>query len=77
MNIEIEYCVPCGYLERAIDAQRQLLSEFGNKLASVRLTPGDQGVFTFRADGKEIYSKPAEFNIDDIVATVRKELLAA
>ncbi len=74
MNIEIEYCVPCGYLDRAVDAQRRLLTEFGNKLASVSLKPGDQGVFTFRAGGREIYSKPAEFNIEDIVATVRQEL---
>lgn len=77
MNIEIEYCVPCGYLDRAIEAQRRLLTEFGNKVDSVRLKTGDQGVFTFRLDGREIYSKPAQFNIDDIVATVRKSLQQA
>ena len=74
MQIEIEYCVPCGYLPRAIDAQTTLLETFGNRLDSVSLKTGRKGVYTFRADGEVIYAKPDLFNIDAIVRRV-EELL--
>ena len=32
MKIEIEYCVPCGYLPRATDAQTRILEAFGNRV---------------------------------------------
>ncbi len=76
MQIEIEYCVPCGYLPRATEAQTRLLEEFGNAIAGVTLKTGRKGVFTFRADGEQIYSKPDVFDIDAIVATVRGKLPA-
>lgn len=74
MQITIEYCVPCGYLPRATEAQTRLLEEFGNSLEGVTLKTGRKGVFTFTADGEEIYAKPAEFDIDAIVADVREKL---
>ncbi|MFW2514176.1 SelT/SelW/SelH family protein [Demequina sp. SO4-13] len=74
MQIEIEYCVPCGYLDRAMDAQRTLLSTFGQGLAGVTLKPGEKGVFTFRADGDVIYSKPDDYDITTIVETVKSKL---
>lgn len=76
MKIEIEYCVPCGYLPRATEAQTRLLEEFGGRIESVALKTGSKGVFTFRADGEEIYSKPEEFDIDAIVSKVRGMLPA-
>jgi selenoprotein W-related protein len=74
VQIEIEYCVPCGYLPRATAAQTRLLEEFGNAIEGVTLKTGRKGVFTFRADGEEIYAKPAEFDIEGIVAAVRGRL---
>ncbi|WP_062377699.1 SelT/SelW/SelH family protein [Demequina pelophila] len=74
MLIEIEYCVPCGYLPRATAAQTRLLEEFGNHIEGVTLKTGRKGVFTFRADGEQIYAKPAEFDIEAIVAEVRGRL---
>ena len=74
MNIEIEYCVPCGYLPRATEAQTTLLETFGNRLESVSLKTGRKGVFTFRANGEVIYSKPDLFSITAIVRRV-EELL--
>ncbi|WP_200811017.1 Rdx family protein [Demequina sp. NBRC 110057] len=76
MKIEIEYCVPCGYLDRALDAQRTLLSTFGGQLESVALVTGEKGVFTFRADADTIYSKPDEFDITQIVESVKARLTA-
>lgn len=74
MRIEIEYCVPCGYLERAIDAQRTLLTALGGELESVTLKTGVKGVFTFRANDEVIYSKPDEFDITTIVEDVKARL---
>ena len=74
MRIEIEYCVPCGYLERAIDAQRTLLSALGADIESVTLKTGTKGVFTFRANDQVIYSKPDEFDITTIVEDVKARL---
>lgn len=74
MKIEIEYCVPCGYLDRAVDAQKTLLSTFGEQLDGVTLTPGNKGVFTFRANGEQIYSKPDEYDLDAIVERVKTSL---
>ena len=74
MNIEIEYCVPCGYLPKATEAQTRLLEEFGHRLESVSLKTGKAGVFTFRADGETIYEKPNLFNIEEVVRTVAGKL---
>jgi selenoprotein W-related protein len=74
VKIEIEYCVPCGYLPRATEAQTRLLEEFGNRIDSVALKTGKQGVFTFRADGEVIYAKPDLFSIENIVRTVADRL---
>lgn len=74
MQIEIEYCVPCGYLDRAVEAQKTLLSTFGQNLEGVTLKPGEKGVFTFRAGGEVIYSKPDEYDITTIVETVKARL---
>jgi selenoprotein W-related protein len=74
VKIEIEYCVPCGYLPRATEAQTRLLEEFGNRLESVALKTGRQGVFTFRADDEVIYSKPDLFDIEAIVRSISARL---
>ncbi len=76
MKIEIEYCVPCGYLPRATEAQTRLLEEFGGRIESVALKTGSKGVFTFRADGEVIYSKPEEFDLDVIEQKVASLLPA-
>lgn len=74
MNIEIEYCVPCGYLDKAAEAQKTILSAFGEQIGMVSLKPGNKGVYTFRADGDVIYSKPDEFRIEEIVDTIKARL---
>lgn len=54
MNVTIEYCVPCGLLERAIDAQRELLTRYGRQLRSVSLQTGTGGVFKISVDGQPV-----------------------
>lgn len=69
-TIEIEYCVPCGYLPRAMDASRTILERFGQKVEGVKLKTGDKGVFVVRVDGEQVYSKPDTFDIDAVVESI-------
>lgn len=66
-TIEIEYCVPCGYLPRAMDAQKAILERFGERVEGVKLKTGASGVFAIRVDGEQVYSKPEQFDIDSVI----------
>ncbi|WP_435158915.1 SelT/SelW/SelH family protein [Haladaptatus sp. DFWS20] len=71
--IEIEYCVPCGLLDRAIATQTRLLDEFGQKLDSVSLVPSHGGVFIVTVDGETIWDKSvhgAEMDMNLIVNAI-------
>lgn len=59
-RVDIEYCVPCGLLEPALDAERALLEAFGEELTCVRLTPSHGGVFKIRVDGALAYDKDTD-----------------
>lgn len=67
-RVEIEYCVPCGHLERAIETQRSILEHFGRRIEGVALKTGEGGVFTIRADGEEIYDNSQAFDLDQLFA---------
>ena len=70
-RVEIEYCVPCGMLERAQDVQAAILEEFGLDVESVSLVTGDGGVFEVRADDEVVFDKESdEFDVDAIVDAV-------
>jgi selenoprotein W-related protein len=72
-NVDIEYCVPCGFFDRAERAQRALLTTLGEDLDAVALVTGERGVFRVRVDGETIYDKheDGDYDLDDLVATVR------
>jgi selenoprotein W-related protein len=77
-DVEIEYCVPCGMLDRAQDLQHALLEEYGERLDSVALVTGDSGVFEVRADGEEIFDKEDdEYDVDAIVKSVGERVSAS
>jgi len=74
-EVEIEYCVPCGFLERAEKVQHALLSTFGGRLDSVALVTGDHGVFTVSVDGETVFDKAEDsYDVDGIVRRVREHL---
>jgi selenoprotein W-related protein len=74
-TVEIEYCVPCGFLPRAEDVQHQLLETFGEELDRVALVTGDHGVFRVDVDGDTVFDKTEdEYDVDDIVRSVKDEL---
>ena len=74
-HVEIEYCVPCGFLDRAIDVQKALLRSFGDRLDRVALVTGDHGVFVVRVDGDPVFDKADdEFDVDAITRRVRERV---
>jgi selenoprotein W-related protein len=71
-DIEIEYCVPCGFLERASDLAETLLSSLGEELDRVSLVTGDRGVFRVTVDGEVVFDKDEDdYDVDAIVREVR------
>ncbi|SEO12488.1 selenoprotein W-related protein [Halorientalis persicus] len=72
-EVEIEYCVPCGFLDRAEDLQHVLLTTFGERLDAVTLRTGANGVFRVTVDGERVYDKQDDaFDVDEIVRRVRE-----
>lgn len=72
-NVEIEYCVPCDFLNRAEDVQHALLEQFGQQLEAVTLRTGDHGVFRVEVDGDVVFDKAEDtYDVDDIVRGVRE-----
>jgi selenoprotein W-related protein len=74
-DVEIEYCVPCGFLNRATDLAEALLSTLGQDVDRVALVTGDHGVFRVRVGDEPVFDKETdEYDVDDITRRVRAEL---
>lgn len=56
-TVAIEYCVPCGFRESAVETQLALLDRFGRDLDGVALEPGHGGVFEVRVDDETVWDK--------------------
>ncbi|WP_049983126.1 SelT/SelW/SelH family protein [Halorubrum sp. BV1] len=71
-RVEIEYCVPCGMLNRARDVAEAVLRQFGESLDEVALVTGDDGVFVVRVDGEIVFDVSEDaYDVDEIVRAVR------
>lgn len=74
-DVEIEYCVPCGFRQRALDVQEAILNGVEAELSELSLVMGDHGVFTVSVDGETVFDKEEdEFDVDDIARDVREAL---
>lgn len=74
-EVEIEYCVPCGFLERAEEMQHAVLEQFGERIDRVALVTGDHGVLTVAVDGELVWDKSEdEYDLDEITRRVRTAL---
>lgn len=71
-DVEIQYCVPYGHLDRAQHVQRELLEAFGLDLDGVLLTTGTNGVFTVSNNGTRVYDKSEDGAID--MDTIKNQL---
>jgi selenoprotein W-related protein len=71
--VEIEYCVPCGFLDRAEDIQHAILQQFGQQVDRAALVTGDHGVLTVSVDGETVWDKADDdYDVDEIVRRVRE-----
>ncbi len=74
-EVEIEYCVPCGFLNRASQLAETVLSTFGEEVDRVSLVTGAHGVFEVRVGNEVVFDKTEdEYDVDDIVRAVREAL---
>ena len=74
-DVEIEYCVPCGFRERAVDVAGAILAASEGDLGGLRLETGDHGVFEVRVDGAVVFDKEEdEYDVDGITRRVQAEL---
>ena len=74
-RIEIEYCDPCGFLDRAEDVQHALLTNLAEEIDEVALVTGDHGIFQVRVGDDLVFDKAEdEFDVDEITRQVRSEL---
>ncbi|WP_363465660.1 Rdx family protein [Halogeometricum borinquense] len=74
-EIEIEYCVPCGFLDRAETIQHAVLQQFGERVDRVSLVTGDHGVLTIAVDDEIVWDKADdEYDVDEITRRVRSAL---
>jgi selenoprotein W-related protein len=69
-TVEIEYCVPCGHLEKAIETQRAILTTFGQRLRAVALVTGEKGVFKIRVGDEEVFDKSQGYDEAAILASI-------
>ncbi len=74
-SVEIEYCVPCGFRQQALDVEQAILTALERELDELSLVMGDHGVFRVSVDGDTVYDKADdEFDVDDIVREVREQV---
>lgn len=74
-SVDIEYCVPCGHRERALDLADHLLDAFGQEVDAVSLVTGDGGVFTVSVDGDLVFDKREDaYDPAAITEAVRERL---
>ncbi|WP_142856407.1 SelT/SelW/SelH family protein [Salinigranum halophilum] len=72
-DVEIEYCVPCGFLDRAQDIQHALLRQFGERLDRVALVTGDHGVLQVRVGDEVVWDKADdEYDVDEVTRRLRE-----
>lgn len=72
-EVTIQYCVPCGFRERALAVQEAILNALERELDRCSLVMGDHGVFRVTVDGEAVYDKhdDGEADVDELVRAVR------
>jgi selenoprotein W-related protein len=76
-EVLIRYCLPCRYQPKALQDADAILKEFGPQLSSLRLVPGDHGVYDVEVDGQLVFSMDQAMRFPEtpeLVATIRKQI---
>lgn len=70
-EVEIEYCVPCGLRDNALETAGSILAEFGRDLDGVKLIPGHGGVFKVYVNDEVVFDKDEQgYDINAIINVV-------
>lgn len=80
LEVQIEFCGPCGYGPWAIKAAEELVNACGKQLRAVTLIPSSGGTFEVRAGDDVIFSldQVGRFpEAGEIVAIMKKKQLIA
>ncbi|WP_435256489.1 SelT/SelW/SelH family protein [Thioclava sp. FR2] len=64
-SVSITFCTQCNWLLRAGWMAQELLSSFGEDLASVTLVPGYGGIYRIEVDGKVLWDRKADGGFPD------------
>lgn len=76
-EVEIEYCVPCGLRNNALETADRILAEFSHDLDGVELTPGHGGVFKVYVNSEVVFDKDEQdYDIETIVDAVSERKVA-
>lgn len=59
-SVGVEYCDPCGFIDRATETQTQILESCDETVDGVELVPGKDGIFEVRVDDVVV------FDVDEI-----------
>jgi selenoprotein W-related protein len=73
-EVLIRYCLPCRYQPKAIQDADAILKEFGPSVASLRLVPGDHGVYDVEVDGHRVWSMDEAMRFpetSELIQTIR------
>jgi selenoprotein W-related protein len=57
VKVSIEYCVPCGYTERAFALAQDLLNKYASHVQELTLIPSGNGLFEVIVDEELVFSK--------------------
>jgi selenoprotein W-related protein len=57
LDITVEYCVPCTYLQRTMWMVNEVMSDIQEDVRSFTLVPSDNGRFEWSVNGELVYSK--------------------
>lgn len=60
VEVKIIYCRPCGFQNKAIKLANDILSELGYIGVTVKIIPGNNGIFDVYVDDKLAFSRYKE-----------------
>ena len=66
--ITLTYCTQCNWMLRTAWMAQELLSTFGQDLASVTLIPATGGLFRIEIDGKLVWDRKERGGFPDVKA---------
>lgn len=60
MKLTIDYCTECGYIDRALEAARLVMEDFGNDFEQIQLVPSEGGVFRVSIESEVVFDLDEE-----------------